>query len=320
VFSPKLGDGTYPKIPEDQGLSPITVYGAKAELKLGDIEKLGCGVEGVARTLYGVDMTVAKILGMQWTYNAAMARPGEEPRIPEKVLLQLRESAQIVQNVDKGFVHYLTYFRHDREEVAASMQIEEGHLGEVGWGVFFEQSRHRCMLAVTISGRPEEEIVEDALWVACAEWVNFEPVVGNPKVHKEKFYFPEICTHFFEQDELGDLSGTTSYQSASLFRKEVIERFCIGVRKFVRPFELAPLHEAPLNRTSGYVLHAASSRRFQVADGADDWSCGAPSFVPPAAQWLPGTAPDPGSLPPSGGGLVQFESPIFGGQGEAGTD
>jgi hypothetical protein len=32
--------------------------------------------------------------------------------------------------------------------------------------------------------RSEDEIVEDAPWVACAEWANFEPVVGQPKAHK----------------------------------------------------------------------------------------------------------------------------------------
>jgi hypothetical protein len=105
------------------------------------------------------------------------------------------ESAQITQNVDKGFVHYLKYFKNDKE-VVASMQIEQGHQGDFGWGVFFEQGRRRCVLIGTISRRPEEEAMEDGLWTACAERANFEPVVGQPKTHVETLYFPEVCTNF----------------------------------------------------------------------------------------------------------------------------
>jgi hypothetical protein len=53
------------------------------------------------------------------------------------------------------------------------MQIEQGRFGEIGWGVLFEQGPHRCILAGTVSGRTEDEILEDALWVARAEWANF---------------------------------------------------------------------------------------------------------------------------------------------------
>jgi hypothetical protein len=44
---------------------------------------------------------------------------------------EIREYAQEVQNVDKGFAHYLKYFRDDRE-VRAPIQVEAGKFGEVG--------------------------------------------------------------------------------------------------------------------------------------------------------------------------------------------
>jgi hypothetical protein len=177
---------------------------------------------------------------------------------------RLRESAQIVQNVDKGFAHHVKYFRKD-SQVSAMMQIEQGRFGEYGWCVFLEQGRHRCVLSGTVSGRPVEEAQEDALWVAWAELVNFEPVVGQLKVHNETFYFPEVCTHFFDEyvDQLTDISKTSICHAASEFRRAWILKFCPGVRKYVRPFGLAPLQDVP-ERSASYAYHAASSRRFKV--------------------------------------------------------
>jgi hypothetical protein len=122
---------------------------------------------------------------------------------------EVRESAQITQNVGKGFVHYLKYFKRD-QELEALMQVAKGLQGEYGWGVLYQQGRHRCVLTGTIPGRPEEEALEDAMWTACAEWANFEPVVWQPKTHVESFLFTEDCTHFFEGNEqtLHDLSVT----------------------------------------------------------------------------------------------------------------
>jgi hypothetical protein len=82
-------------------------------------------------------------------------------------------------------MHYLKYFRNDRE-VMASIRIERGRHGEFGWGVHFEHGRHRCILAGTVVGSDE-----DAIWTACAEWANFEPVPGQVKIHVEKLWTPD---------------------------------------------------------------------------------------------------------------------------------
>jgi hypothetical protein len=78
------------------------------------------------------------------------------------------------------------------------------------------------MLAGTVVGRPIEEAEEDAFWMACAEWANFEPVVGQ-KVHQETCFFTELGSHFFEgEPNIEDMSGTVWYQQASPFRKSVM--------------------------------------------------------------------------------------------------
>jgi hypothetical protein len=106
-----------------------------------------------------------------------MGRPGENIDVPGDVAAQIqqnapvapgfnegiRESAEIVANVDKGFEHYIKHFRNDLP-VTAAMWVEKGHHGEFGWGVYFEQGRHRCVLAGTLANRPE-----DTLWMACVE-------------------------------------------------------------------------------------------------------------------------------------------------------
>jgi hypothetical protein len=70
------------------------------------------------------------------------------------------------------------------------------------------------------------------------------------------------------------------YQEASPFRKEQIDRFCAGVRKFAEPFQMESLPEVEDRRVLNYVESAASSRRFQIADGANCWLQGTPSFAP----------------------------------------
>jgi hypothetical protein len=145
----------------------------------------------------------------------------------------------------------------------------------------FEQGRHRCSLAGTVADRPVDEAEDDALCIACAEWANFEPVVGKPKVHQETCFFTEYCTHFFEGDpHLSDLSGSRWYQEASPFRRSVVERFCAGICKFANPPTLLPLSEG-WERAAVYVAKVAASRRFQVSDGANLWSHGVPYFVSP---------------------------------------
>jgi hypothetical protein len=110
-----------------------------------------------------------------------MRTQDEEVKVPDEVLAEVkggaidaqafnegvRESALVVANVDKGFTHCIKHFRNDRE-VIASIQGEQGRHGEYGWGVCFEQGRHRCILAGSVANRPAEEVWEDTLWTACA--------------------------------------------------------------------------------------------------------------------------------------------------------
>jgi hypothetical protein len=101
-----------------------------------------------------------------------MPRPGEQVRVLETMILPLlegnfeswkthndwvREQAQICQNVDRGFAHYIGHFKPD-QPVEASFGIEKGVNGDYGWGVHFPQGRHRCVLAGVLSRRPESEI------------------------------------------------------------------------------------------------------------------------------------------------------------------
>jgi hypothetical protein len=43
--------------------------------------------EGIVAALSGPDMAVVKIPRTRWAYNAAMARPGEQPKVLETVVL-----------------------------------------------------------------------------------------------------------------------------------------------------------------------------------------------------------------------------------------
>jgi hypothetical protein len=135
----------------------------------------------------------------------------------------IRNDVQKARNVDKGFAHYVS--RHKRD--------------------------HRCILVGVLGNRPEEEVQEDAMWIACAEWSNFEPIPGHPKEHPELLHFPTECSHFSEGKVLTDLSESPIYLDASPYRKVLIEEFCMGCRKFAGQVSLAPVCDATLSRYPG---------------------------------------------------------------------
>jgi hypothetical protein len=114
-------------------------------------------------------MEVVQLPSGKWSCNAAMGKPGEDITLPAEITSRLvgtadgaaefnegiRESGEIVANVDDGFAHYLKYFRNDLE-VTASIRIESERHGEYVWGVHFEQGRQRCILAGTVLGSDED--------------------------------------------------------------------------------------------------------------------------------------------------------------------
>jgi hypothetical protein len=276
------------------------VYGSRAELKMRRIEKLGIDIQEIVQKLYGTNCTVHPLHSCKWSFNAMMGRLVENVGVPEDVAEKIqdkapdapglneavRESAEIVANVDKGFVHYISKFRNDLP-VSAAIGIEKGHHSEYGWGVYFEQGRHRCVLAGTVVNRPEEEILEDTTWKVCAEWANFEPVLGQPRIHRETLWEPDESTHIFE--------GSTfdkEYANASEHRKRLMERFAVGTQKFAQVYEFHTHSDlAPSGRVDRYAYHAASSRRVRIADCASLWEEGRVVSVPPRSQNLAGTSP-----------------------------
>jgi hypothetical protein len=210
VWRQQLADGLLPPIPEDHGLPVCTVYGAKATLKMRGFQKANLGAVEIVKAMYGDGMEVQIIASRNWSYDAAMMMEGEVPVLAEEVAVQewkrnptvlgfneqLRGCSEIVANVDKGFRHYIKYFRSELP-VTAAIRVEKGHHGDYGWGVYFEQGRHRCVLAGTLVDRPEEEIWEDAMWTACAAWATFEPILGQPKIHQETLWTPDEFGHIF---------------------------------------------------------------------------------------------------------------------------
>jgi hypothetical protein len=292
------------------------------EIKLRDIERLGCGVEGIVTTLYNGQMTVVRIPSNKYVYNAVIGRPGEQITPPVEVTANfvgvksdarsfnegIRDSAEITANADKGFGHHLKYFKPDRT-VTAAVRVEAGQHGEYGWGVYFEQGRHRMVLAGLVLGSDEE-----AIWTACAECANFEPVPGQLKVHVEHVWTPDEFGFVFEEAYKG-LEESTVYQNGSPRIRSLMEKFVAGADKFGQPFEWHGAEQAP-TRANHYSYHAAASRRFRVSDGPDMWSQGPVVFVPLSSQPVAGTPPQSGSSDPSqeGGGRDQ------GRPGEAGTE
>jgi hypothetical protein len=106
----KLADGSIPQTPQEHGLPVYPICGARAELKMRDIDHLGCGVSGIVQALCGTGVAVVPIQSQKWSLNAAMGNPGENLVLPDEVGAQVqgellgipefnegvRESAEIV--------------------------------------------------------------------------------------------------------------------------------------------------------------------------------------------------------------------------------
>jgi hypothetical protein len=212
-----------------------------------------------------------------------MGAPGENLEIPEEVAAQVqenpasieefnegvRESAEIVANVDKGFVRYISSFRNDLP-VTAVIRAEKGHQGEYGWGAYFEQGRHRCILAGTVANRPVDEAWDDRLWTACAEWVSFMPRLGQPKIHVERLGTPDEFAHIFEAGTYERTIG-----GASEYRRAQMARFAHGTQSFQQRYEWQPYAVSePSKRADHDAYHAAASRRFRIPDGQLLWDQG----------------------------------------------
>jgi hypothetical protein len=270
-----LANGETPQIPQDHGLSVYSGYEARAELKMRSIERLGYGISEIVEGLYGTGLDVIPVQSCKWSFSAMMGRPEEIAEVPGDVAARIqedlpvvsgfnegiRESAEIVANVDKGFEHCIGKFRNDLL-VTATMRVEKGHHREYGWGVYFEQGRHRCILARTLANRPEEEAWEDTLWTACAEWASFEPVLGQPKTHCETLWAPDEFTHIFEVETFGQQAA-----NASEYRLAQMARFAVGTQEFAQMYEWHSYADSdPPKRADYYAYHAAASRRIRISD------------------------------------------------------
>jgi hypothetical protein len=192
-----------------------------------------------------------------------------------------------VANVDQGFEHYIRHFRNDLP-VTAAMRVEKGYHGEYGWGVYFEQERHRCVLAGTVANRPEEEAWEDTLWTACAEWASFEPMIGRPKIHWQTLWAPDEFTHMFEDGVFDQ-----QYACASEFRKRAMDRFAMGTQKLAQTYKWHSHAESepPPRRADGYAYHAAVSWRIRISGGPSLWDEVHVVFAPPPSQKVARTSP-----------------------------
>jgi hypothetical protein len=127
LWRQKLPNEVMPPIPQDHGLPVCTVYGAYATLKIRGFQALGMGVKEIVQSFYGEGMEVEPTQSRNWSYNAVMKRGKEVPVRSEEVAVQistmenppvvpefneaLRESPEIVANLDKGFSQYIKYFR-----------------------------------------------------------------------------------------------------------------------------------------------------------------------------------------------------------------
>jgi hypothetical protein len=210
------------------------------------------------------------------------------------------------------FAHYIERFRNDFP-VTAVIRVEKGHQGEYGWGVCFEQGRHRCILAGTVANRPAEEAWEDALWTACAERASSRLVLGQPeKIHVEKLWTPDEFAHMFEEGMYEQQFGI-----ASEYCREQMVRFAVGTQSFGQHYEWHSYADSdPPKRADYHAYHAAASQRIRISDGPSLLDQSQVVFAAPASQEeAPGTSPQ--SANPTV--LLQFWGRVFGGPGAAGT-
>jgi hypothetical protein len=195
--------------------------------------------------------------------------PKVTPLEIKAVHARLLETALITQNYDRGLDKFVRKYEN-LEAMSATLAIQRGSQGDIGWAVFMKQGSKRCLLMDPVCGLTDEE----AIWTAMTCWAAFKPRDEQPRKYPGRLYYPAQFNHVIEKywAHIFDLPSHPDFMNESDICKERMTIFSQALRSFKRTKSWQPQVDAEAPEKGLRIAQeAATSRVHLIADGPNQW-------------------------------------------------
>jgi hypothetical protein len=195
--------------------------------------------------------------------------PNTTPQEIKAIHARLLETALRTQNYDRGLDKFIRKYEN-LEAMSATLAIQRGWQGEVGWAIFMKQGSKRCLLLDTVYGLTDDETI----WAAMACWAVFKPRDDQPRKYPGRLYYPAQFSHIMEKywSHIFDLLSHPDFVNESEVCKERMTIFSQALRTFKRTKNWQPQVDAEAPEKGLRIAQeAATSRVHLIADGPNQW-------------------------------------------------
>jgi hypothetical protein len=211
------------------------------------------------------DDSQAGLIPTFYRFPMPKVTPGEI----KAVHARLMETALRTQNYDRGLDKFVRKYEN-LEAMSATLAIQRGWHGDVGWAIFMKQGSKRCLLLDTTYGLTDDETI----WTEMACWAVLKPRDDKPRKYPGRLYYPAQFSHVVEKywSHFFDLPSHPDFVKESDVSKERMALFSQALRTFKRTKNWQPQvdSEAP-DEGLRIAQEAATSRVHLIADGPNQW-------------------------------------------------
>jgi hypothetical protein len=195
--------------------------------------------------------------------------PKVSPREIKAIHARLLETAARTQNYDRGLDKFVRKYEN-LEAMSATLAIQRGWQGEVGWAIFMKQGSKRCLLLDTTYGLTDDETI----WTAMTCWAAFKPRDEMPRKYPGRLYYPAQFSHIVEKywSHFFDLPSHPDFTAESDVCKDRMAIFSQALCTFKKTKNWHPQVDAEAPEKGLRIAkEAATSRVHLIADGPNQW-------------------------------------------------
>jgi hypothetical protein len=195
--------------------------------------------------------------------------PKVSPREIKAIHARLLETAARTQNYDRGLDKFVRKYKN-LEALSATLAIQRGWQGEVGWAILMKQGSKRCLLLDTTYGLTDDETI----WTAMTCWAAFKPNNGQPRIYPGRLYYPAQFSHIVEKywNHLFNLQSHPDFAAESDICKDRMAIFSQALRTIKKTKNWHPQVDAEAPEKGLRIAkEAATSRVHLIADGPNQW-------------------------------------------------
>jgi hypothetical protein len=272
--------------PEDEGPVAAVLFGPLASIQLRTTlaDPISQIVEGLTSLYGGRYHIVEEVATREWALVAAFGSdsiagaiptfyrfslPKVTPQQIKAIHARLLETAARTQNYDRGLDKFVRKYKN-LEAMSATVAIQRGWQGDVGWAIFMKQGSKRCLLPDTTYGLSDDETI----WTALTCWAAFKPNEGQPRKYPGRLYYPAPSTHVVEKywNHLFDLPSHEDFAKESDVSKDRMAIFSQALRTMKKTKNWHPQVDAEAPEKGLRIAQeAAVSRVHLIADGPNQW-------------------------------------------------